>query len=300
MAGTSYNLTMKIGILGSGFGIYGYLPAVCKNFYSPIVLEKNRNKIDLRPELIQYKNRITYAECEKSLIEKSDALIIATTPKYQFELVQSFDLKNINHLYLEKPIAPSLESYSDLIKFLTSNKKSFSVAYLFIYTSWHTEVTNLLKYSHGKNLKFMWSVKKIQSTWKNSVESGGGLLHFYGIHFLALLYHLGILNVNIEIIENNEKVEINAIDVNNNKIHILINYAENSYFEIKLIDILGDNVILEDQTPFGPQNKLGIEDTRVDLIARYLKDFKTTSRSTCLGIEEYIYRVLKSCRENPN
>jgi predicted dehydrogenase len=291
---------MKIGILGSGFGIYGYLPAACKNFYSPIVLEKNRNKIDLRPELIQYKKRITYAECEKSLIEKSDALIIATTPKYQFELVQSFDLKNINHLYLEKPIAPSLESYSDLIKFLTSNKKSFSVAYLFIYTSWYTEVTNLLKYSHGNNLKFMWSVKKIQSTWKNSVESGGGLLHFYGIHFLALLYHLGISNINIEIIENNEKVEINAIDESNNKIHILINYAENSYFEIKLIDILGDNVILEDQTPFGLQNKLGIEDTRVDLIARYLKDFKTTSRSTGLGIEEYIYRVLKSCRENPN
>jgi predicted dehydrogenase len=288
---------MKIGILGSGFGIYGYLPAVCKNFYSPIILEKNRNKIDLRPELIQYKKSITYVESEKSLIEKSDALIIATTPKYQFELVQSFDLKNINHLYLEKPIAPTLESYSDLIKYLTSNQKSFSVAYLFIYTSWYTEVTNLLKSSHENNLMFNWSVKKIQSSWKNSVESGGGLLHFYGIHFLALLYYLGISNINIEIIDDNEKVDINAIDVNNNKIYILINYAENSYFEIKLIDRLGDKVILKDQSPFGPQNKLGTEDTRVDLIARYLKDLNMNSRSTCLGIEEYIYSVLKSCRE---
>ena len=298
LPGTSYNLTMKIGILGSGFGIYGYLPAICKNLCSPILLEKNRSKIDLRPELIKYKNRITYEKCEKTLIEKSDSLVVATTPKYQFELLKSFDLKSINHLYLEKPIAPTLESYSELIQFLASNKKSFSVAYLFIYTSWFSEVRNLLQCSQNNNLTFNWSVKKIQSTWKNSVESGGGLLHFYGIHFLALLFYLGIPNSNIKIIDNHENVYVKAIDLNNNEIHILINYAENSFFEIKHIDILSDKVIAKNQTPFGPQNKLGIEDTRVDLIADYLNDLNMTTSFTCIKIEEYIYSALKSCRES--
>ena len=91
---------MNIGILGSGFGVYGYLPAVCKNLWTPIILEKNRSKIEARPELFQYKDRITYVSAEKTLIENSHSLIIATTPTYQTKFLQSNDLKNINHLYL--------------------------------------------------------------------------------------------------------------------------------------------------------------------------------------------------------
>lgn len=285
---------MKIGILGSGFGIYGYLPATCKNWWSPIILEKNRNKTELRPELNQYKNKITYVQNEKTLIENSEALIVATTPKFQFELLKSCNLKSLNHLYLEKPIAPSIENYLDLIEFLESTKVRFSVAYLFIYTSWYEDLRNLLRFSHGNNLKFVWSIKKIESSWKNSTDLGGGLLYFYGIHFLALLYHLGVLNRSIQIIENFKKVDIVGVDSNKNKIHIVIDFAENSCFEVKLVYSYGDTIIFKNPTPFGPHNKPGVVDTRVDLISRYLKDFNVISTSTSVEIEKYIYSALKS------
>ena len=292
----SYNLSMNIGILGSGFGVYGYLPAVCKNLWTPIILEKNRYKIEARPELFQHKDRITYVDNEKTLIESSHSLIIATTHTYQTEFLKLNNLKNINHLYLEKPISPTLKDYFELIQYLKLNKTKFSVAYLFIYSSWYLGLKKLLQSEKSIDVAFNWSVKKIESTWKNSMIYGGGLLYFYGIHFLALLNNLEISMDDIEIIEDNDKVLINVTGLQ--KIKISINYAKNSYFSIKVPEKNLNKIIYENQTPFGLQNKLGTEDTRVNLIAEYLKDLQLTPKPSSIDIEEYIYDVMKSRRKN--
>jgi hypothetical protein len=289
---------MNIGILGSGFGVYGYLPAVCKNLWTPIILEKNRYKIEARPELFQHKDRITYVDDEKTLIESSHSLIIATTPTYQNQFLKLNNLNNINHLYLEKPISPTLKDYFKLIQYLKLNKIRFSVAYLFIYSSWYLSLKKLLQTEKSIDIAFNWSVKKMESTWKNNTIYGGGLLYFYGIHFLALLNNLEISVDNIEIIEDYDKVLINATDLQNIKINISINYAEYSYFSIKVPEKNRDKIIYENQTPFGLQNKLGTEDTRVSLIAEYLKDLQLAPNSSSLDIEEYIYAVMKLRRKN--
>jgi len=284
---------MKIGILGSGFGVYGYLPAVCKNLWTPIVLEKNRHKIELRSELIHYKKRIIYVDSEKTLIKNSHSLIIATTPTYQTDFLQSNDLKNINHLYLEKPLSHTLKDYFELIQLLKLYKRKFSVAYLFVYSSWYLEVMKLLLTNKHINLKFNWSIKKAQSSWKNDINYGGGLLYFYGIHFLALLNKLKIPLNEIEIIENFDEVTIRATDLQKNTVNIFINYTEHPHFSIKVSKKNSNQIIYENQTPYGLQNKLGIEDTRVSLIAKYLKDLQLTLKSNSLDIEEYIYSAIE-------
>jgi len=291
---------MKIGILGSGFGVYGYLPAVCKNLWTPIMLEKSKNKIDSRPELFQYRDRIIYADSEKNLVENSESLIIATTPKYQTEFLQSNVSININHFYLEKPISPTLEDHFKLIQFLKLNKKNFSVAYLFFYTSWYLNIKNLLRFNKCISLEFIWKVKKNESTWKNNIKFGGGLLYFYGIHFLASLKNLGVPEDNIVIIEDNNEIIISANDLQNNTIKIIICYGDKSHFIIKVPEKNSGKVFYEDQTPFGLQNRLGTIDTRVSFIAKYLKDMNLTSHTDSLGIEEYIFRVIKMNRKNTN
>jgi hypothetical protein len=91
---------------------------------------------------------------------------------------------------------------------------------------------------------------------------------------------------------------INVTDLQNKKIHVLINYAEDSHFSINVSKKSINQIIYENQTPFGPQNKIGTEDTRISLIAKYLKDLHLTSDSNFVDIEEYIYAVMKAHQKN--
>jgi hypothetical protein len=283
---------MKIGIIGSGFGIYGYLPAVCNNSLTPIILEKNRDKIEERPELSKYNKRIIYVLNEKKLFENSSSLIIATTPKYQTELLQSTFFGDIQHFYLEKPISPNLRESFNLIQFLKFKKFNFSVAYLFLYTSWYVDLKNLLVNKESIYLNFIWKVKKTESNWKSDMRQGGGLLYFYGIHFLASLYDLGILEENVDLIETDDKVIINARDLKNNKLMFEIEYADKPHFSFKILEEKVHQIVYENETPFGLKNRIGTEDTRVGLIEKYLRVNNLTLSQKHLDTEIYIYNVM--------
>ena len=52
-----YNL-MKVGIFGSGFGLYGYLPSIIKLGWTPLVLQKSYNAMILRPELNRFADSV--------------------------------------------------------------------------------------------------------------------------------------------------------------------------------------------------------------------------------------------------
>ena len=74
---------MNTLILGSGFGIYGYLPAIygiSKNIFLNIRYKK---KIEKRTELKKFLKKITWYNEENLKIKKIDYLIIAQNPQKQ-------------------------------------------------------------------------------------------------------------------------------------------------------------------------------------------------------------------------
>ena len=72
---------MKYLILGSGFGLYGYLPAVLSKKNNTVYLEKKYKKIiNSRKELTIYKNKIVWIQNYLSNLEIIDYLIIAKVP----------------------------------------------------------------------------------------------------------------------------------------------------------------------------------------------------------------------------
>ena len=72
---------MNYLILGSGFGLYGYLPAVLKKKSNIVYLEKKYEKIiSARKELAIYKNKVIWIKNYLNHLELIDYLIIANVP----------------------------------------------------------------------------------------------------------------------------------------------------------------------------------------------------------------------------
>ena len=124
-------------IIGSGFGLYGYLPAIIKLQKKGLVLpEKYKEKILLRPELREFEKDILWVKDSDEALIKTTHLIVAVPPNTQYSLVKKIVKKtNIKTIYLEKPIAPSVEKSNDLLKFLDLNKVKYVVGYSFLSSS---------------------------------------------------------------------------------------------------------------------------------------------------------------------
>jgi hypothetical protein len=183
------------GILGSGFGLYGYLPAV--SFVSKekiILLKRYKNKYLERDELIQFYDQIEWVDDVNEILNRSSTLILAQTPEQNYITVECILEKyNLKYVLIEKPIAISPEKSKDLIDRLTRSSKTFRVAYTFIYTKWFQELDQILKFDiRFDNIYLKWKFnahhyKENLSNWKRNHNYGGGVIRFYGIHIIAIL-----------------------------------------------------------------------------------------------------------------
>ena len=96
-------------ILGSGFGLYGYLPAIIEAGSDRIVLPKRyRAKFSTRPELSRFADAIEWVLDENAALERADWVIAALSPELQMRwLSHCRQLPNVERLVLEKPLAPT-------------------------------------------------------------------------------------------------------------------------------------------------------------------------------------------------
>lgn len=191
---------LKVGIIGSGFGLYGLLPAFnstpdCKVI--SICGEKTER-------LIKYCQSIglqnIYTDWQEMLNKKDlDAVAIAVPPTIQYEIAKVAIGKGL-HIFAEKPLTATLPQAKELLDLANKKKIIHIIDFLFPDIEAWKQVKELLdKKTLGKlrqiylNWDFLsYDIKTQKSSWKTDVKMGGGALSFYFSHSLYYLeYYAG-------------------------------------------------------------------------------------------------------------
>ena len=224
---------MNTLILGSGFGLYGYLPAV-EVVSKKIFLEyKYKNKFKNLKIFKKIFNKIYWYKNESNIIDKINVAVIAYPPILQSKKIKQL-LKNkklVRYLFLEKPIDKNPAAARKLIKFLIKNKVKFSFGFIFKYLAWSKLIN---KKKNLKNIKIIWNIKKKNgsNSWKYKSKFGGGLIRYYGIHFLKLFSENNFHKILINDLKKNHW----TLQIQNSKktvITLIIKYSNKDKFLIK-------------------------------------------------------------------
>lgn len=259
-------------IFGSGFGLYGYLPALIKLKKKVYLLRKYKKIILKRKNLIKYIRKINFVN--KIDFNNIDAVIIAQRPKDQFNFVKM--LKKKLFLYLEKPLAENPKKSLKLIRIIKKKKLKFSLGYLFFFTIWFKKISFL-----KKETCIAWNFKSktfFSNNWKGINSKGGGIISFYGIHFISIFSYLNYRCIFSSIVKNNNKKETewNAVFKKNKlKINLKINIKSKDNFIIKT----SKHIIYKADTPFGKISiKNNKEDFRIKFLKKYLKNLNSLTQ----------------------
>jgi hypothetical protein len=190
------------GIIGSGFGLYGHLPAIAltseQSIYLPL---RYRTKFESRNELDVFKGRICWVKDEIEVMEKAENIILSVSPILQEKWISQCVLsRNTKTIILEKPLASTPIKSIQLLEKLIISKKNFRINYTFLMLSWFDKINMLLESNEILSLKINWKFlahhyKHNVQTWKREISMGGGVMRFFGIHFIAVISALEFYEV---------------------------------------------------------------------------------------------------------
>ena len=155
----------KVGILGSGFGLYGYLPCFLNNKHKVYTLLRYKKKILYRKDLRKYEKKINFVSNTNELLHISDIIVIAKRPSDQEYLVKKIIKKKLfsKEYIFEKPFCSSPLKSIRYFNLLIKRKVKFRIGYLFFYTEFFKK---FLK-NKNKNIKLIWKFKSFDLNKKN-------------------------------------------------------------------------------------------------------------------------------------
>ena len=190
-----------IAILGSGFGLYGYLPALVGGCGQQVVLpESYRSRFAARPELAPFFGSVQWEKDESAALAAADGVVIARRPADQVRwLPRCLEQSQVERLVLEKPLASSPEAATELLGQLSG--RLFRIGYTFRHTVWGRSLKETLGQGMAaESLTVSWNFmahhyRHELSNWKRFQSEGGGALRFYGIQLIALLAEIGYRDV---------------------------------------------------------------------------------------------------------
>ncbi len=188
-------------IVGSGFGLYGYLPALVERLGEEVVLPRAyEEKARARPELARALSGVRWAEDQDAALALAEGIVIATTPARQLEVAaRCLAMPSIRRIVLEKPIAPTPELGGRLLRELRRAGKRHRVGYTLAYAPWASRMP-WPRRAETPSVAIEWTFMAHHFAhdlvnWKRSGEAGGGVLRFFGVHVLALLARHGYRRV---------------------------------------------------------------------------------------------------------
>jgi hypothetical protein len=258
-------------IYGSGFGLYGYLPAIYK-FSKKIYLNKKYQKIfNSRKELITYERKIVWYENITKIIPKVDYLVIAKRPIDQSKIIKKiFKHKNkIKHVFLEKPISLNPKKSLHTLKIFNKRKINYSIGFLFEYVSWFVFIKKKIRNIKKTNIIIKWNIKYNTNkaiSWKYNHKEGGGLIRYYGIHFIKLFADLKFVLIKKNIINKNSwKILIE--DKKHNTINLILKYSRINNFSYKIDSLARNNF----KSPFLDEINSRFIDPRCFFLKKYIR-----------------------------
>lgn len=186
---------VKVGIIGTGFGLYGLLPAF--NQTTGCKVTSICGKKTLR--LVSYCQKIglekIYTDWQEMLDKEDlDAVVLAVVPSAQYKIAK-IAIKRGLHVFAEKPLAATLKQAQELFSLAKKKKIIHAIDFIFPEIEEWKKVKEVLdKKTYGKlkqidlNWDFLsYDVKNKKSSWKTDVAKGGGALSFYFSHSLYYL-----------------------------------------------------------------------------------------------------------------
>jgi len=186
-------------IFGSGFGLYGYLPALVAEGEVVVLLERYRVRLESRPELADLADMVQWARDEAEALQRADGVVLARRPADQAGWIAAgLAAGKLRRLILEKPISPTPQAAQILLDFLVAAKKSLRIGYVFRFTPWAERLLAGLPATQTLSLRWSFMAHHFQhdlANWKRFHSQGGGALRFYGIQPVALLAELGYSKV---------------------------------------------------------------------------------------------------------
>lgn len=194
---------IRIGIIGSGFGLYGLLPAFhslpnCRvvafgGKQSPRLLNIIK-ELSLEGTIQLYQNGQEMLACEQL-----DAVAIAVPPTAQYPIAKMALAKNM-HVFAEKPLTAQLAHAYDLADLAARKKVTHGVDFLFPEIDVWQMAKKMLdekKFGEIRHVAVNWDfrsydVRQKIASWKTDPSQGGGALAFYFSHVLYYLeYFVG-------------------------------------------------------------------------------------------------------------
>jgi hypothetical protein len=188
---------MRVGIIGGGFGLYGWLPAFLSTDVEIATLERYRTQLRLRPELSGIEKRITFFEDTDRLLSTCECVVIARRPLDQFRFVEQLAAQGWKGcVVLEKPLAPNPEMATALLEQLDRAGIRVAVGFSLCETQWAAAFSGYLSAVEPICVHIDWRFQAHHyrhslSNWKQQRVEGGGALRFYAIHLVAWLARAG-------------------------------------------------------------------------------------------------------------
>lgn len=187
------------GILGGGFGLYGYLPALLAAGETAVCLPRRYHAtLRARPELRPLLAQVHFVDDDDEVLARVDGLVLAQRPQDAIQrLEQLVALPRLRQLVLEKPLGPTPAAAAHLLDCLEATGKTCRAGFTFRWAPWSRRWQHALregKAARHTALRWHFRAHHYQHAlpnWKRLPEQGGGALRFFGIHVVALLAEWG-------------------------------------------------------------------------------------------------------------
>jgi len=308
-------MSVKIAIVGSGFGMYCLLPAFSKIKECTVVSICGKNSERMENYCEKYGlNRYTGWK-EMLQKEKPDAVVIAVIPKHQYEIAK-YALENRISVFAEKPLSMNFNTSLELNKLAKKSKLPNMVDFIFPEIFEWCEAKKLIENSViGKifNINVDWTflsydLKNNIKSWKTDPTQGGGALSLVVSHtFYYLEYFLGkikSMECNFSSSEKSLNKGETCIDITmqfedgcNGNAHIDISNEEKSKH---IIEFYGENGImklenLSDDVVDNFQLKIDIKNKKQKIVCCKLKNTLDDEDPRVKVIKPIAKRFIKWC-----